>query len=160
MRAHAKEMGEAINADKAVAMGVVRAVMEMADGQPRKGRKVERESGAWVEEVCTWERFEEGLARTDPRKGVGCDGWNAYLMRKAPEGTRRMYWRALQEAARGRRFPEEWKSKVMALPSKQGDPGAPMVKLIGHSTSGVLCRACRDRVAAQSTRPQVKRVVA
>jgi len=31
---------------------------------------------------------------------------------------------------------------------------------IGHSSSGVLCRACRDRVAAQSTRPQVKRVVA
>ena len=74
-----------------------------------------------MKEVCTWERFEEGLARTDARKGVGCDGWNAYLLRKAPEGVRRLYWRALQEAAQQRKFPEEWKRKVAMLFMKPGE---------------------------------------
>ena len=121
---HAQQMGAKINADKAVAMDVVRAIMDLArggDGKRRwdagEGRRRgdRGEDGSWVEEVCTWEKFQEGLGRTEPQKGVGCDGWNAYLLRKAPEALQRRYWRATQEALRTHTFPKEWKNKVAML---------------------------------------------
>ncbi len=41
-------------------------------------------------------------------KGVGVDGFNAYLLQRAPEVVRRAYWEALKECMRERRWPEEW----------------------------------------------------
>ena len=84
-------------------------------------KKWEEGGDGWVEEVCTWERFRAGLARTQARKGVGCDGWNAYLLRKAPEAVQMRYWRALQLAVRERRFPGEWREKVAMLFMKPGE---------------------------------------
>ena len=122
---HAQQMGTKINADTAVAMDVVRAIMDLARrGDGGRGRdacdrgrshRARSEDSNWVEEVCTWEKFQEGLGRTEPQKGVGCDGWNAYLLRKAPEALQRRYWRAAQEALRTHTFPKEWKNKVAML---------------------------------------------
>ena len=118
VREHAREMGEHINKAAPVAMGVVKKIMALG-GEPARPPAAKR--GDWVDDVCTWERFQEGLERTEARKVVGCDGWNAYLLKRAPEELQRAYWRAMQAAARRRLFPEEWGKKVAMLFMKPGE---------------------------------------
>ena len=55
------------------------------------------------------------------RRGWGCDGWNAYLLRLAPVEVQRRYWRALQRAIRERKFPRQWSEKVAMLFMKPGE---------------------------------------
>ena len=52
---------------------------------------------------------------------MGCDGWNAYLLKKAPESVQRRYWQALKDALRTHDLPEEWKEKVAMLFMKPGE---------------------------------------
>ena len=85
VREHARMLGERINEDKAVAMDVVRAIMAYGT----RATAPAAAGGDWVDDVCTWERFQQGLQKTAAQKGVGCDGWNAYLLRRAPEATQR-----------------------------------------------------------------------
>ena len=105
-------------------MGAVRDIMRWADEDVKRagGRKGNtRGKRDWVDEVCTWERFQMGLQRTEAVKGVGCDGWNAYLLRRAPERVQREYYRTLKEVLRTRDFPEEWNNKVAMLMMKPGE---------------------------------------
>ena len=78
----------------------------------------------WVDEVCTWERFREGLKRTEAIKAVGVEGFNAYLLRKAPEAVQRDYWRDLQQCIRVKSFPPTWKERVAMLAMKPGEDPA------------------------------------
>ena len=54
-------------------------------------------------------------------KGVGVDGFNAYLIKKAPTAVQRGYWEDLKEAIRTRTFPEEWRERVAMLAMKPGE---------------------------------------
>ena len=117
VREHARELGERINQDRPVAMEVVRAIMGMG-GAAKAAPAVD---GDWVEALCTWERFLAGLEKAEPQKGVGCDGWNSYLMRRAPEPVQRRYFAALKNMIRTRAFPEEWREKVAMLFMKPGE---------------------------------------
>ena len=80
-----------------------------------------RIEGDWVDEVCTWTRFERGLQKTTTQKGVGVDGFNAYLLRKAPEDMRCAYWEALKECIREKKWPEEWGERMAMLEMKPGE---------------------------------------
>ena len=119
VRAEARDIGETINQARPAAKHVVRAIMQWAGGRAR--RTAHAQTRDWVTETCTWERFKEGLARTEPRKGVGCDGFNAYLLRKAPEEVQRRYYKELCDAIREKDFPKEWKEKVAMLFMKPGE---------------------------------------
>ena len=147
VRAEARRQGETINKKAGAALGVVREIMRWADRGKRQGtpkrpavvqrkressEKPKRKRGSqtgggqgrerdWVDDVCTWERFKEGLKRTAAVKGVGCDGFNMHMMAKAPEQIQRAYHRALQEVVRQRRFPEEWSTKVAMMAMKPGE---------------------------------------
>ena len=55
--------------------------------------------------------YQHGLRKTQARKGVGVDGFNTYLLAKAPEEVQRAYWEALKGCIRSRQWPEEWKER-------------------------------------------------
>ena len=87
-------------------------------GKATRGRSELAGDGAdadWVAETCTWERFEAGLARTEAVKGVGVDGFNMYLMRRAAREVREGYWRDMQEVIRQHAFPDEWCERVAMM---------------------------------------------
>jgi hypothetical protein len=54
-------------------------------------------------------------------KGVGVDGWNAYLLRKSPVNVRRAYWECLVEMIQTMTFPTEYKQWVAMLAIKSAD---------------------------------------
>ena len=87
----------------------------------REGAGGGEKAGDWVEEVCKWERFTEGLQRTTATKGVGCDAWNAYMLRKAPERVQRGYYENLKSMIRAKEFPEEWRERIAMLEMKPGE---------------------------------------
>jgi hypothetical protein len=130
VREECKEQGKKINGARPVALAVVRRMIQWMD---REGGKREREEEDqeeegeeeqgtdWVDEVCTWTRFREGLARTSDTKGVGVDGFNAHLLRKAPEEVQRGYWKDLKHVIRGKHFPDEWRERVAMMAMKPGE---------------------------------------
>ena len=71
--------------------------------------------------MCSWDRYTQGLARTKEIKGVGVDGFNAYLLKKSPVEVQEGYWRDLKEVIRARDFPEEWKERVAMMAMKPGE---------------------------------------
>ena len=42
-------------------------------------RKDGKDTYGWVDDVCTWERYQQALKRAEKNKAVGQDGFNAYL---------------------------------------------------------------------------------
>ena len=52
---------------------------------------MERE-GDWVDEVCTWARFQQALSKAEQGTAVGEDGFSACLLKKAPEEVQRCYY--------------------------------------------------------------------
>ena len=116
VREHSRELGERINKGRHAAMNVVRAIMATS---ARAGKRDRDEN--WVDKTCTWERFQKGLERTEARKGVGCDGWNAYLMRKAPTAIQKRYFTAIKEAIRQQKFPAAWRERIAMLFMKPGE---------------------------------------
>ena len=76
---------------------------------------------AWIDDVCSYDRFSHALDQMRMDCGVGSDGFSAYLLRKAPEAERKAYWRALQGCVRERRFPGAWKEVLALLVMKPGE---------------------------------------
>ena len=58
--------------------------------------------------ACEWSTFEDAVAKSEAKKGVGADGFNAYLLRKAPRTVREEYWKCMVEMIQTRTFPAEW----------------------------------------------------
>ena len=107
VRKEACEQGKAINCERPVSMRAAKEIMRWAEAGMEEQQKVGRrrrdaerkaikaaaardgaqndteEERDWVDDVCTWERFQEALRRTAEVKGVGADGFNAYLLRQA-----------------------------------------------------------------------------
>ena len=98
VREEARRQGEEINKSRPAALAVVKDIMDWADeGGGERARPPLAQAGEgedWVDALCTWERYMEGLRKTRKRKGVGVDGFNAYLLQRAPEVVRRAYWEA------------------------------------------------------------------
>jgi hypothetical protein len=133
VREECRASGARINDATPAAVNLVREIMKWVDGaeprtQLRPKPNPQRAAGLqpvdWVEEICTWDRFREGLRRTEVIKGVGVDGFNAYLLRKAPEAVQREYWRDLQQCIRTQSFPTPWKERVAMLAIKPGEDPA------------------------------------
>ena len=79
------------------------------------------EDANWVDEICTFERFEAATQPIAIDTGVGSDGFSAYLLRKAPREERRAYWKDLKECIRAKQFPSEWKDVLALLVMKPGE---------------------------------------
>ena len=78
-------------------------------------------AGEALERACSWESFEAAVVRCQAEKGVGVDGWNAYLLRKSPVNVRRAYWQCLVEMIKTTTFPPEYKRWVAMLAIKGAD---------------------------------------
>ena len=59
-----------------------------------------------LEAACTWESFQSALRRCAARKGVGSDGFNAHLLKRAPALIQRRYWIARVGCVRSKQFPK------------------------------------------------------
>jgi hypothetical protein len=146
-------MGKEINKERPAAMQVVRAII--ASGA-RAARRVAPDAD-WARNTCTWARFQAGLRRTEPKKGVGCDGWNAYLLRKAPEPVQRRYYELLLSMIRTRQFPEEWRERVAMLFMKPGEDPCELgrrrdiwLECHGHKLTMWMLGAEYERAAAET----------
>ena len=128
VREECRKQGEQINQARPVAMKAVKDILEWIDkagGNRERGDGVQhKKKEDWVDAVCTWERYEEGLERTKAIKGVGVDGFNAYLIKKSPEAIRRGYWEDMKQVIRDRDFPEEWRERIAMLAMKPGEDPA------------------------------------
>ena len=129
--AEAREQGRAINAPRHMAATVVKDIITWA-GKGDIGRRTRpattMEAEDWVDDVCTWERYLAGVAKTTATKGVGADGFNAYLLKKATEATQRRYWTALKGCIRKRTWPEQWKDRIAMLAMKPGEEPANLAR--------------------------------
>ena len=128
VREECREQGKKINSARPVAAKVVAQIMEWINeegGERERGEITEEaEEGDWVDNVCAWGRFKQGLARTAEVKGVGVDGFNAYLLRNATEVVQEAYWRDLKEVIRTRDFPDEWRERIAMLAMKPDEDPA------------------------------------
>ena len=61
----------------------------------------------WVNDVCTWERFERAVARAGADVGVGADGYSGYLTRKASLRARRLYFDLIRDVLDKHDFPPD-----------------------------------------------------
>ena len=75
-------------------------------------------TGKGLERAMTWSNFQQALNMCTHKKGVGVDGYNPYLLRRASEATQRMYWLALTDMVTNLEFPLEYKEWVALLLSK------------------------------------------
>ena len=73
-----------------------------------------------VERVCSWENFKRALAKCKAKKGTGKDGFNAYLLLRAPEWLQRAYWEATMRCIRTEEYPEVWREWIAMLTLKTG----------------------------------------
>ena len=116
VRTEVREQEERINGPKECFPSVAAAMMyEM---RPPKELPAGRD---WVEEVCTWERFESALKRAGADTGVGKGGFAGYLIRKAPEEVQRLYYETICGILRGREYPPTWKSWIALLAMKKNE---------------------------------------
>ena len=74
-----------------------------------------------LEAACTWESFAYALSKSEKDKGVGVDGWNAYLLRMAPEEVQREYWKNLRGMITTTTFSPEYKKWVAMLAMKKDE---------------------------------------
>ena len=68
-----------------------------------------------MERVCSWENFKRALAKCKAKKGTGKDGFNAYLLLRAPEWLQRAYWEATMRCIRTEEYPEVWREWILSL---------------------------------------------
>ena len=74
-----------------------------------------------VDAACKWENYKQALEKCEKEKGVGVDGWNAYLLRMAPEEVQKEYWEALCGMITTTTFPPEYKKWVAMLAMKKDE---------------------------------------
>ena len=91
----------------------VRALMARESGGEADEQEAvattEEEVKEWTVRKITFKRFQVSLARSKAMKGCGHDGWNDYLLRRAPEGLKRMYYDVVKEMIQQKEFPDGWK---------------------------------------------------
>ena len=68
----------------------------------------------------SWDTFRAALYQFTADKAVGIDGWNAYLLRRAPAPVQKRYWDLLCTCVEKEEFPMEWRQWVAMLSLKQG----------------------------------------
>ena len=103
VRAEARDYGQRRHQAGAANVAVARDVMHRLWAQPN----ADRPDGEAVARACEWRTFDAAVQRSQCNKGVGVDGWNAYLLRQAPESMRRAYWVCTTEMIRTATFPPE-----------------------------------------------------
>ena len=92
VRGEARAQGAEINKKKSAYTAVVRYLKEWVwRGEAGRGGKG-RERGDGLLEACSWANFLEALSKCQMGKAVGVDGFNVYLIRKAPLEVQRAYW--------------------------------------------------------------------
>ena len=118
----------------------VRALMARESGGEAEEQEAvtptEEELKEWADRKITFKRFQASLARSKAMKGCGHDGWNDYLLRKAPEEVQGMYYDVVKMMIQEKAFPSGWKGwtatfamKPREDPRKLGrrrDYGAPV----------------------------------
>ena len=92
VRAEAQKKGDRIHRAGRAYPAVVREMMRELTGTEGGD---ERERGQGLAAACTFENFLAALQKCEKGKGVGADGWNAYLLRRAPVAVQRAYYDAL-----------------------------------------------------------------
>ena len=97
------------------------AVAKRAMNEMWAGLAGARATGEGLARACSWEAFETAVVKCQQEKGVGVDGWNAYLLRKSPVNVRRAYWECLVEMIQTMTFPTEYKQWVAMLAIKGAD---------------------------------------
>ena len=83
----------------------------------------EEEIKEWTERKITFKRFQASLARSKAMKPKGCghDGWNDYLLRKAPEKVQREYYDVVKMMIQQKEFPSGWKEWTATFAMKPKD---------------------------------------
>ena len=131
---HVVDEPEEVKTEKAEAMrkqanergGFMRAlerVMKTAFGPSEAEEWTEEQHREWTDENITWKDFEEAVAKAKANKGMGVDGFNAYLLntKLCPEGVRRHYCACLHAMIREREFPERFREWRCVLAMKKGE---------------------------------------
>ena len=82
------------------------------------GEDAQRE---WLEEHFTWGAFSRMVTKAGAEEGVGRDGFNAYLLRVAPEGVAQRYFELLKWMTVRKDFPPEFAEWECVLAMKKGE---------------------------------------
>ena len=104
-------------------MRALERVMKMAFGPSEAEEWTEEQHREWTDENITWKDFEEAVAKAKANKGMGVDGFNAYLLntKLCPERVRRHYCACLHAMIREREFPERFREWRCVLAMKKGE---------------------------------------
>lgn len=88
------------------------------DGVPRANKQILRDiwpeqptpcdTGDGLATAMSWDTFRAALYKFTADKAVGIDGWNAYLLRRAPAPVHKRYWDLLCTCVEKEEFPMAW----------------------------------------------------
>ena len=134
VREEVERAGERINRRREIDTGALTDLLGWVRGYPSEGRSVDVAEG-----VCSWEACERSIAKFKPRKGLGADGFDGYLVRLMPEPMKRQYHRILQGIVRERQYPKEWNEWIAVLAMK---PGEDSKKLGRRRDLWMQCHSC------------------
>ena len=113
-----------VNATKDVDMRAVKELLRWATAAgrvPCEGEGEER-GVEWVAaELCSWKACVRAIGGFQEGKGLGIDGFDGYLVKKAEEPVWREYHRILQRIVRERAYPKEWNVWIGLLAMKPGE---------------------------------------
>ena len=68
----------------------------------------------------SWPTFQNALQKCVAKKAVGIDGWNAYLLRRAPTAIQERYWHLLRACVESNNYPTEWRQWIAMISLKAG----------------------------------------
>ena len=74
-----------------------------------------------LQRACEYNNFEHALSKCDRDKGVGCDGFNAYVLRRLSKRIREMYHSELVKMMHSCEFPAAYKVWIAMLAMKGAD---------------------------------------
>ena len=74
-------------------------------------RPHKRDTRTWrgAQNAMPWPTFQNALQKCVAKKAVGIDGWNAYLLRRAPTAIQERYWHLLRACVENKKYHTEWR---------------------------------------------------
>jgi len=74
-----------------------------------------------LDKACSWASFQRALSKCSKDKATGYDGFNAYLVRKAPKTVQQQYHNAISGMIRTREFPAAYHHWIASLAMKKDE---------------------------------------
>ena len=117
VRALIKKKAAKVNADKEIDVDPLDALLDWALPDVEESSEPAEEA----ERLLTWRAIMDAIGRIQPGKGVGCDGFDGYLLKRAAPEVWKVWLEILRGMVRYKDYPHEWNEWIAMLAMKPGE---------------------------------------